>query len=550
MTDRTRSPELYLFGCKARGSRRATAEVVGNKAASLIRMNEAGLPVPPGFVLPTTLCRAYLEGGRLPEETAALLRQGVRELERATGLTYSGDRRPLLVSVRSGAPVSMPGMLDTVLNVGLCDRTLPALLRQTGNPRHAWDSYRRLIQTNAEVVRGRAAQPFERVLQEALRREGVPDVAELDVAALKEVARDFLALCASEGGEPFPQDPMTQLTQAVEAVFRSWQGPRAVEYRRLHRLNDLAGTAVTVQSMVFGNMGGTSGSGVAFTRDPATGANELYVDFLRNAQGEDVVSGRFGVSGEGGLRETDARLYRELCEAGGRLEQLFRDAQDFEFTVQEGRLFLLQARAAKRTPWAALRIACDLVAEKVIDEQTALDRLAEYDLASIRTVRAVAQEGCQPIGRGVPAGPGVAVGEAVFDAEAAVRRAESGRSPILIRADVSTADVGGLAVSAGVLTARGARTSHAAVVARQLDKVCVVGCRELTLRSDGKGCRIAGHELEEGDVVSLDGHTGGIYAGGLTVTEERPEEYLRLVESWKSHVGERVIPEPAAGAGA
>ncbi|MCE9567675.1 MAG: pyruvate, phosphate dikinase [Planctomycetes bacterium] len=528
--------ELYLFGCRTPEPPEASPEAVGNKAANLIRMASAGLPVPPGFVLPTDLCRDYLGGGMLPVGTAELLRLGIRELEQATGQTFGGDRRPLLVSVRSGAPVSMPGMLDTVLNVGLCDRTLPALVRATGNPRHAWDSYRRLVQSYAEVVRGVSAGPFDQVLDEHLRREAVPTVSELDVAALKEVTRGFLDLYATATGSPFPQDTTDQLTGAVEAVFRSWRSPRAVEYRRLNKLDDLVGTAVTIQAMVFGNMGGTSGSGVGFSRNPATGENELYLDFLWNAQGEDVVSGRCAVEGTVGLQESSPELFLRLREAVGRLEALFHDAQDFEFTVQEGRLYLLQTRSAKRTPLAALRIACEQVAEGLIDETTGLARLASYDLNGISTVSVAATSGVREVGSGTPASPGVAVGEAVFDPQRAAVMVTAGRTPILIRADISTDDIAGLAAAAGILTARGGRTSHAAVVARQLNKVCVVGCHELQIGLDGQSCHIGDQFIAEGDPVSIDGHTGRVYTGKLEVTRTVPSSYLTEVEKWKAHV--------------
>jgi len=539
---------LYLFGCKAASPGGATVDVVGNKAANLICMAKAGLPVPPGFVLPTALCRLYFQiGQRLPEGTAELLRQGIREVEKATGLTFGGERRPLLVAVRSGAPVSMPGMLDTILNVGLCGRTMPALLCMTGNPRHAWDSYRRLIQAYAEVVQRLPAAPFEHLLENHLRSEAVPSVTELDVAALRHVTQEFLDQCKAEKSGPFPQDPVAQLAGAVEGVFRSWQSPRAVEYRRLHGLDDLAGTAVTVQAMVFGNMGGTSGSGVGFTRDPATGANDLYLDFLPNAQGEDVVSGRCPVQGVASLQESLPELYCQLRQVKRQLELLFRDAQDFEFTVQEGCLYLLQSRSAKRTAWAALRIACDQVAEGLIDEQTALERLAEYDLTSIQMVRLAAAEGCRPIGSGVPASPGVAVGEAVFDPEGAVKWAEAGRSPILIRTDTSTADITGLAASAGLLTGRGGRTSHAAVVARHLNKVCIVGCRELAVQENGKGCRIGDQFIEEGAALSLDGQSGRVYAGKLEVVVERPTRYLGEVERWRARCCKTLTPVVLTG---
>ncbi len=541
MAPATPSDELYLFACPISGPRNPPTEMVGAKARGLILMAEAGLPVPPGFVLPTAVCRAYLRNRRLPPGTADLLRRGIREVEKATGLSFGADRRPLLVSVRSGAAASMPGMMDTVLNIGLCDRTLPALLRLTGKPRHAWDSYRRLVRTYAEVVHGLPPGPFQRALEDRLRTEAVPE-AELDAAALRSITRDFLDHFREARGEPFPQDPYAQLTGAVEAVFHSWEGSRAAEYRRLRGLDDQAGTAVTVQTMVFGNMGVTSGSGVAFTRDPATGENTLYLDFLSNAQGEDVVSGRRLVQGAAGLQRATPELHRRLREVGRRLEQLFRDAQDFEFTVQEGRLYLLQARSAKRTAWAALRIACELVAEGLIDEAEALRRLAEYDLASIHTIHLVAPEGCPPLGAGVPAGPGVAVGEAVFEPARAVELAAASRSPILVRADVATDDVAGLAAAAGLLTARGGRTSHAAVVARQLNKVCIVGCQNLVIPADGGERRLGSQPLREGTLLSLDGHTGRVYAGSLEAKTERPTAYLEEVQRWKERLGTPPVP--------
>jgi pyruvate,orthophosphate dikinase len=530
--------DLYLFGCATPGPCAAPPEAVGNKAANLIRMAAAGLPVPPGFVLPTSLCRAFFDNGaRLPQGTTELLQHGVRALESATRQTFGGARCPLLVSVRSGAPVSMPGMLDTILNAGLCDRTRVGLVRHTGNPRHAWDSYRRLVQSYGEVVRGLPAAPFERILEEHLRAEEVPELVELDVGALRGATAQFLDHYARTTGAPFPQDPMAQLTGAVEAVFRSWRSPRAVGYRRLNDLDEHLGTAVTVQAMVFGNMGGTSGSGVGFTRNPATGANELYLDFLRNAQGEDVVSGRVAVQSAVGMRETDPELFNELRTAAERLEALFRDAQDFEFTVQEERLYLLQTRAAKRTPLAALRIACDQVREGLIDEPTGLNRLADHDLAAISTARVRPTRDAQHVGDGTPASTGVAVGEAVFDPDRAATAAAAGRSVILIRTDIATDDIAGLAAASGILTARGGRTAHAAVVARQLNKVCVVGCRELRIDPDGRGCALGDAAISEGEIVSLDGDSGRVYTGELAVTREVPTEYLSEVERWKTKVG-------------
>ncbi len=527
--------DVALFGCSNPVPANTNAQVVGNKAAHLIRMAEIGLPVPPGFVLPTALCRAYFDSGKqLPDYFSDILLRNITQLEQSTGLSFGGERRPLLVSVRSGAAVSMPGMMDTLLNIGLCDRTLPTLVRMTGNPRHAWDSYRRLVQTYAEVVHHQSSDPFDRTLQSCLDREAVPSPFELDVSALKGLTRDFLALFTATTGKPFPQEPIEQLTAAVEAVFRSWQSARAIEFRRLHGINDSTGTAVTVQTMVFGNMGGTSGSGVAFTRDPATGVKQPYLDFLWNAQGEDVVSGRCPVENIVGLQRTVPELHLELERTSQQLERLFLDAQDFEFTVQEGKLYLLQSRSAKRTPWAALRIACDLVAEGLISEEEALQRLAEYDLDSIRSVRLAEEAERQLLCTGIPASPGVVVGHIALRPESSVRMASEGKKPILVRSDMSTSDIEGLASSVGMLTAHGGRTSHAAVVARQMNKTSIVGCHELFLAADGRKCRIGDQWFSEGDALSLDGNSGRVYRGTLSVIVEKPEQYLATIRQWKN----------------
>ena len=538
MTEACQAAAAYRFGGPSPDQRGATAALVGNKALNLIRMAAAGLPVPPGLVLPTTFWRRYFqEGRRLPADTADLLSQGICDIEKTSGLSFGGDRRPLLVAVRSGSTVSMPGMMDTILNIGLCERTVPALIRMTGNPRHAWDSYRRLVASYAEIVSGLPAGPFERLLADHLRRQGVAVASALDVAGLKNVTHSLLGLYQSLKKEPFPQDPFAQLTGAVEGILRSWENPRATEYRRLHTLDAEGGTAVTIQAMVFGNLGGTSGAGVAFTRDPATGENALYLDFLPNAQGDEVVMGRCAAFGPRGWEQASPELLRQLRDIGEQLEQLFRDAQDFEFTVQEGRLFLLQTRDALRTAFAALRIACDLVREGLIDEPTALQRLAAYDLDSIQAVRLATSESYRPIGQGVPASPGVAVGQVVFEPGRARELADAGQAAILVRMDIATEDIAGLAAAAGVLTARGTRTSHAAVVARQLNKPCLVGCEDLVILSDGRSCRIGDRLLGEGFDLSLDGNSGCVYAGRLEVVVEKPTQELIEVRRWQERAG-------------
>lgn len=413
---------LHVFG--ETSVREVSIDEVGAKAYNLMRMTEAGLAVPPGFVLDAVLCRAYHDaGGRLSEGVVERAAEGVRQIEGTTGAHFGAGRRPLLVAVRSSAAVSMPGMLETILNVGLTDATVPGLLRATGDPVFVWDSYRRLIQSYGEVVGGCPDAPFAAVLNEATTRHGVPTAAELDIAALKDVVRNLQVAYHSVVGRPFPQDPMAQLLGAVEAVQRSWNGTRAAEYRAIEGLTDLVGTAVVVQAMVFGNRGVTSGSGVGFTRDPATGEDRLYLDFLINAQGEDVVAGRQAAGDPEPLLAALPGLARDLQTVRRRLEVILDDAQDFEFTVEEGKLWLLQTRNAKRTPWAALRIACDFVDEGLIDPATAVQRLGEHDLDNISRVRLAAEADAHPIGRGMPAATGVATGRAALSLKSARRYA-------------------------------------------------------------------------------------------------------------------------------
>lgn len=506
---------------------------VGNKAYNLMRMSESSLPVPPAFVLTTDLCRAYDDNGRqLSAEVDDLLQRGVAILEQATNRSFGGSRRPLLLSVRSGAAASMPGMLDTILSIGLDDVTLPGLLRATGDPTFVWDSYRRFIQTYAEVVEGCRSEPFGAVIAEALTREDVPGVDELDVAALRTVVGRLQAAYHSLSGHPFPQDPMDQLRRAVESVFRSWFAPRAAAYRRLARLDDRAGTAVVVQSMVFGNMGINSGSGVGFTRDPATGEDHLYVDFLLNAQGEDIVAGRHATGDSDALIATVPGLAHQLQQIRKRLEAVFHDAQDFEFTVQDGILWMLQTRSAKRTPLAALRIACALVDEGLIDPCTAVQRLDGYDLDSISTARL--DTNVAPIGFGTAAGNGVASGRVALSVESAQRLAGTGDSVILVRSAATTDDIAGLAVCTGLVTAYGARTSHAAVVARQLGVVTVVSCRPMSIDLSRELVRFDEHEIAQGDAITVDGDDGRVFAGQLELTIDRPTALIERARAWQA----------------
>jgi pyruvate, orthophosphate dikinase len=504
------------------------ADAVGNKAWNLMHLAQAGLPVPPGFVLPTAWCR-------VPRDPTALrqaLASGIARLEAATGLRFGSARRPLLVAVRSGAAVSMPGMLETVLDIGLNASSVEGLTRLTGNPRLAWDSDRRLVQGYAEVVAGLPAEPFEALLRAAVTAAQVESERGLDHRALRHLSEAMRAQHDALAGVPFPADPLDQLAGAAEAVFRSWHAPKAVAWRRLHGLDDAAGTAVTVQTMVFGNAGGTSGAGVGFTRDPATGARTLYFDFCCNGQGEDVVAGRRTLADGDRMSALLPDAFHALEDVSARLEALFRDAQDFEFTVQDGKLFVLQTRRAQRTGLAALRMAVDMADEGMITPGQALCRLDGIDLTSLGHTR-FAPPLPEPLAQGAVAGSGVASGPVALDEAASVRFAASGTPAILLRPETLTADIAGLASAAGLLTAAGSRTAHAAVVARQLGKVCLVGCAGLEIDLARRLCRIGGTLFAEGDAISVDGNTGAIYPGALAVLTERPERELAAVAGWR-----------------
>lgn len=426
----------------------------------------------------------------------------------------------------------MPGMLDTILNIGLDETTVHALMRATGNPRFAWDCYHRFIQNYAAVVGKVPTQPFDLALAQMIKAEEAMSEAELNSEALERLARDFEGIAQELMGRSIPSEPMAQLRAATRAVYSSWESPRAHEYRRLNKLEDLKGTAVTVQMMVFGNSGTRSGAGVGFTRNPATGENELYIDFLFDAQGEDIVSGR-RMPGDA------AMLFARLPEAAAaltagarRLETEFRDVQDIEFTIEEGKLYFLQTRPAKRAPRAALRIAVDLVHEGLIDEATATDRLAGVDMSLTAETRFAGAAAA--ITTATPASLGVATGRVAFDTEHAKDLAKSGDPVILVRTDTSTEDVAGFAVAAGILTAIGGRTAHAAVVARQMGKVCLVGCHTLEIRGTESEARVGDALLRAGDWLSLDGNTGEVFLGRREMVVEKPHAEIEQVAKWRA----------------
>ena len=509
-----------------------SADEVGAKAANLARMAALGLPVPPAFVLPVKLCAAII--GRDAHAESDLrdgLKQGIEFLESATGKRFGDGRQPLLVSVRSGAARSMPGMLDTVLNVGCISVAVQGLIRLTGRPRLAWDCRRRFLESYAETVLGLDPGPFAAHLAELTASEGVADNRELDSEALERLAADEQALI-EDRDDGWLEDATAQLDSAARAVYRSWMSERAQAYRHLQKLDYLQGTGVTVQAMVFGNGGLSSGAGVAFSRDPSTGLARPMIDLLLDAQGEDVVSGRRTPDTEGTIARSLPTIAAELGDILKRLEKEFGDVQDVEFTIEDGKLWVLQTRAAKRTPRAALRIAIDLVHEKLITRQQALDRIAGIDLAALAQVSLVSAD--KPVMAGIGASGGIAVGRAAFDSESAQRLSATGDPVILMRPDTSTADVAGFVVAAGIVTAVGARTAHAALVARQMGKPCIVGCTNMTIDLAADRAQLAGTTISGSDWITIDGDSGNIYLGRCETVVTRPEAELAEIASWRS----------------
>jgi pyruvate,orthophosphate dikinase len=509
-----------------------SADVIGAKAANLARMAALGLPVPPAFVLPVKLCADIISKNALAERHLRDgLKEGIAFLQDATGKRFGDRRLPLLVSVRSGAARSMPGMLDTVLNVGCTPTAVQGLIRSTGRPRLAWDCRRRFLESFSETVLGIDPAPLQKRLTELTASEGVASDRELDSEALERLAADEQALI--EGGDDnWLEDAETQLDAAARAVYRSWMSERAQTYRRLQNLDHLKGTAVTVQAMVFGNGGLSSGAGVAFSRDPSTGAAQPMIDLVLDAQGEDVVSGRRTPDTEATITRALLNLVSELGSVLKRLEQEFGDVQDVEFTIEDGKLWVLQTRSAKRTPRAALKIAIDLVRENLITPQEGLVRIAGLDLGSLVETSLVSPG--KPLTSGVGASGGIAVGRAAFCSESAERLASEGDPVILMRPDTSTADVKGFAVAAGIVTAVGARTAHAALIARQMGKPCVVGCSDMVIDIAADRTTLAGSTISKGDWITIEGDSGKLYLGRLETDTKRPEAELAEVANWQA----------------
>ena len=511
-------------------------EEFGNKAAGLATISSLGIPVPPGFSLPVSVCREYFSHGSIfSADSKQLLMQGIAFLEQATGNTFAGNRRPLLVSVRSGAPVSMPGIMDTILNVGLTPLSVRRLIARTGNPHFVYDTYRRFLENFGVCVFGHDPRVYQRALRAMTAKEGLADERELNFQSLRTLCQDYTSLYTSKEERDCLSDPMRQLECSAISVIKSWMNPRASEFRRINHIDDAVGTAVTVQAMVFGNMGFSSGAGVAFTRNPWTGVKELLIDFRSGAQGEDVVSGALSASPMEDLADRLPEVYRELLQTGSRLETHFCDMQDIEFTVQEGRLFILQNRAGKRSPFAAVRINVELCLEGIIQKEEALGRLNGIDLDAIE-LQSV-QSADPPISQGISASGGVATGSIAFSAERAVMDSSNG-NVILVRETASPDDITGIDAAVGMLTARGARTSHAAVVARQMGKVCVVNCTELVIEQGKHRCTINGFSFHEGDMLSIDGNSGAVYRGKVEIVREKPDDLINLVQQWKRETTE------------
>lgn len=509
--------------------------LLGGKGANLAEMTNLGLPIPQGFTVTTQACTDYYEKGReISEEIQTQIFEALSKLEAKQGKTFGDTQNPLLVSVRSGARASMPGMMDTILNLGLNDTAVEGFAQKTGNPRFAYDSYRRFIQMFSDVVMEVPKSHFERVLDELKESKGAKYDTDLTAEDLKEVIRRFKEIYKEKMGEDFPQEPRTQLMEAVKAVFRSWDNERAIIYRRMNDIPGDWGTAVNVQAMVFGNMGPTSGTGVAFTRNPSTGARGIYGEYLINAQGEDVVAGIRTPQPITRLEEDMPACYQQFMEIANKLEKHYRDMQDMEFTIEDGRLFFLQTRSGKRTAQAALQIACDLVDEGLITREEAVLRIEAKSLDQLLhpMFDDKALKAAEPIGQALPASPGAAAGKVYFTALEAKEARERGERVILVRLETSPEDIEGMNAAQGILTVRGGMTSHAAVVARGMGTACVSGCGEIAINEEEKVFELGHHIFHEGDFISLDGSTGKIYAGDIPTVEAAISGNFERIMRW------------------
>jgi pyruvate,orthophosphate dikinase len=517
---------VYFFGDGKADGNGKMKDVLGGKGAGLAEMTNAGLPVPPGFTIQTEACREYMRGKLSPGIDEQML-AALEKLEQLQGQKLGAGENPLLVSVRSGAKFSMPGMMDTILNLGLNDHAVEALAKRTGNPRFAYDSYRRLIQMFGSVVLDIPRKKFEHIFDSVKSAKKIKFDYDLQPDALRKIIEEYKKLVKKETGHEFPQDPLSQLAAARDAVFRSWQNERAKTYRRINHIDDWLGTAVNVQAMVFGNLGENSGTGVGFTRNPATGEHVFFGEYLMNAQGEDVVSGVRTPNPIGELEKAMPKVYEQLKDITRRMEKHYRDMQDFEFTIQDGKLYMLQTRNGKRTGLAAVRVAIDMVREGLITQEEAIHRVEPNQLYDFLVPRLVEKgEKIEVLATGLPASPGAAVGQIVFTAEEAVKHHHNGsyKNVILVRGETTPEDIAGMEVASGILTSRGGMTSHAAVVTRGMGKCCVAGAGDCVVDEAKKELRVKGRTFRQGDYISLDGTTGRVIAGQLKTLDAQPDD--------------------------
>ena len=525
---------VYFFSKDFTEGKKEMKNLLGGKGANLAEMSELKLPIPPGFTITTEVCDLYYKNDeKYPESLEEQVQENLKKLEALMGKKLGDKDDPLLVSVRSGAAVSMPGMMDTILNLGLNDLSVEGLAKRSNNERFAFDSYRRFIQMFGNVVLEIDHDKFEEILETRKAVRNIKNDVEMDVDDLKAVVVEYKKCVKNETGIEFPQDPKEQLWKAVNAVFGSWNNERAIKYRQLNKIAGLKGTAVNVQSMVFGNLGDTSGTGVAFSRNPSTGENLYYGEYLMNAQGEDVVAGIRTPKSVSELEKQNPGIYKQLIEFKDKLEHHYSDMQDMEFTIQDGQLFILQTRNGKRTGFAAIKIAVDMVHEGLITKKEAIMRVKPADVDQLLHPNIDPSVKYHPIAKGLPASPGAAVGKIIFTAEKAEEWEAKGEKVILVRKETSPEDIGGMAVAQGILTATGGMTSHAAVVARGMGKCCVAGCGDLIITS-GNTCSIAGKQFKEGDIITLNGSTGEVMEGGLKlITPEISgnfEEFMKWVD--------------------
>ncbi len=520
---------VYFFGNEKTDGHGNMKDILGGKGAGLAEMTRIGIPVPPGFTVSTDVCRIFYENRkRVPMKIIKLIDENLAKLEKSTGKKFGDSKDPLLVSVRSGAKFSMPGMMDTILNLGLNDTSVRGLAEKTENPRFAWDSYRRFIQMYSDVVLRVEKGGFEKILEQIKHKQGAKQDVDLGVEALQEAVSKYKQLVKEKTKRDFPQNPKTQLDTAINAVFLSWNNHRAIFYRKQYGISHDLGTAVNIQTMVFGNMGETSGTGVGFTRDPSTGEKTLYAEYLMNAQGEDVVAGIRTPKQIDAMEREIPDTYRELSRTAKTLEKHFRDMQDFEFTIEKGKLFLLQTRSGKRTGIASGKVAYDMVKEKLITKEDAISRIEPEHLEQFLfpIFSTDEKKNFQQITKGLAASPGAAAGRVAFDAETAVVMSRKGDRVILVRKETSPDDIHGMAASQGVLTARGGRTSHAAVVGRQMGKVCIVGAEEIIVDEEEKRFRAGDVLVKQGEYISIDGFEGKVYLGDIPVI---PSEVTQVI---------------------